>query len=606
MPVYVQICGYDIVKNAPNSTVFANSSLNMTTAREWRFHSFPTPANLPAGHYFLVINGLAIAPSSSGNLSLYQSTSPVSLYLSNYSGSWQNGVQSQAFHYRLVLNWNRTCFPSELGMKVDISGNNKTVDDGSENGTGSVIVQDVPVGFYSTSFHVPIYLNRSVDFHVDYNYTARIKLDTSSVGYVNATGGSPNTWTILPTITRTAGNCWFTMDVPKNWYFLAVVKDNIDITNETQRTGTLIFIQNSSISLGSSWVITARSLAVPFVLNFPITTITLGQSISLSAIPPALSGQFTFIVYNTGSVVIWSESKVHGLAAVPFSYVIPENSFTGDAIVQIVWNNATDAGLQATTYTIVSPGHLELPYIIGAVVAIMSASFIGASVAYELLKRTRRRIEAEHLSMISRVRDLFNLNYVIVLEKKSGVDLYEQSFGEIKQDPTIISGFLSAITSFGLELTNTNEETQTIKLEYKASKILISEYKGFRITVIMKKTPSDAMIDAIKQLSYDIDEKYGKLLVNFSGETTEFQGIRTLIEKRFRVSVLAPLKIQAPSEEELSPIEKGLITKATEILRSSKKETFFANMLFPDQKIDAKEAAALFALFDRNIFTAKE
>ena len=38
---------------------------------------------------------------------------------------------------------------------------------------------------------------------------------------------------------------------------------------------------------------------------------------------------------------------------------------------------------------------------------------------------------------------------------------------------TLISGFLEAIRSFGLELNSSADETQTIKLEYKKSKVLM-------------------------------------------------------------------------------------------------------------------------------------
>lgn len=608
LPIYVQICGYDPIKNAPNGTSYANSSLNMTTAREWRLHVFSTPVNLSAGHYFLVINGISIPSSGppSNLLNLSRSESPTSLYVSDYTSSWQNGVQSQPLHYKLVVNWNRTCMPSELDMKVDIAGTNMTVQDGAVNGTGSMIVDGAPIAFNATTLHVPVHVNRSVDFHFDYNYTVSLKKESNLTGYVNATIGNPNTWTIFPSITRTAGKCWFTMLVPHNWYYTSVFKNDVDITNETQRMGNVLYIMNESITAGSDWQISSRSQPIPFVLTFPVTTVKLGQSISLSVTPPAFLGSFIFIVYNTLGIESYRETQTHGPGQVSFNYTIPENSYTGDGAVTVLWHNGTDAGIESATYTIITPGQSETIVAVGTAMIIIGAGFTIGLPSYTHVKRVRRRIEAGRLSIINKARDLFNLNYIIVLDKHSGVDLYEHSFGEFKLDPTLISGFLSAVSSFGLELTSTNEESQIVKLEYKNSKILMSEYKNFRITVIMKDSPSSNMVEDIKLLSYDIDEKFGKLLVNFSGETTEFQGIKMLMEKRLRVSFIAPLKVNPAAEMKLSPAEKVLFDKAMELVNSSKKETFFASMLFPGQKLDSKAVTAFFALLDKNIFVARE
>ena len=116
-------------------------------------------------------------------------------------------------------------------------------------------------------------------------------------------------------------------------------------------------------------------------------------------------------------------------------------------------------------------------------------------------------------------------------EKEHNLPVYEQHVLETKTDSGLISGFLDAIRSFGIELVDEDVETQSIKLEYKQLKILMSEHKDFRIILILSESPSKDLLESVKELLKQIEEKYLNLLKKFDGDIKPFRGMEDLVEE---------------------------------------------------------------------------
>jgi len=273
---------------------------------------------------------------------------------------------------------------------------------------------------------------------------------------------------------------------------------------------------------------------------------------------------------------------------------------TNPYLLRITVVNPYGESVVSTITIVYTPQNIDW-WLIVIVAGAVSAAFILAIVIYTSARRARRRIEAERMDIINKARDLFNLNNIIILDKRSGIDIYGQTYGEFKLDPTLVSGFLSAIGTFGLELTNTDEDSQTIKLEYKKSKIVISEFKGFRITMIMKDAPSDSMLASLDLFAHDIEQKYGKLLKEFNGETTAFQDMGTLIEKHFHVSFVAPLKVVMRPKAKLTQDEKDIYNKVNDIAMAKGMQPFYASEVLAGEVIDHKAVDAFFSLMHKGI-----
>ena len=180
------------------------------------------------------------------------------------------------------------------------------------------------------------------------------------------------------------------------------------------------------------------------------------------------------------------------------------------------------------------------------------------------LKNTKRKHEAHRQSIFNKYMDVLNLEYFIIIHKKSGVNIYEQILATKTIDASLITGFLEAIRTFGIELTGADEQSQTIKLEYHKSKVLMSEFKSFRILLIMKENPSHDFLESIKELSYDINDKYGKLIENFRGNIDSFYSIKDLLEQHLQTALIYPLK-ETKQEVKLNSDEKTIVNRARTI-----------------------------------------
>ena len=198
--------------------------------------------------------------------------------------------------------------------------------------------------------------------------------------------------------------------------------------------------------------------------------------------------------------------------------------------------------------------------------------------------------------------DVLNLNYVMVSDKLSGLNIYEQMISGKEMNPTLLSGFLQAISSFGIELTDSEEQSQTIKLEFQNSKILMSDFKNYRLINVFEENPSKEFMDSIEPLSQDIDKYYGKLLKNFDGETTKFFGIKELLERYLQISLVYPLKVVITDNTKLNSEEKTLVYLAINYMKKRNSDYFYISYLMSEGDFNPKRAEKILGLIDRRIF----
>lgn len=244
---------------------------------------------------------------------------------------------------------------------------------------------------------------------------------------------------------------------------------------------------------------------------------------------------------------------------------------------------------------------MAIVIIVGAIAFISIFSFT----TYKVAKNSKRKHEAHRQTIFNKYMDVLNLEYFIIIHKKSGLNVYEQILASKTIDATLITGFLEAIRTFGIELTGADEQSQTIKLEYHKSKVLMSEFKSFRILLIMKENPSQDFLESIKELSYDIDNKFGRQIENFKGNTTLFAGIRDLLEQHLQTSLIYPLKI-VQQDIKLKSDEKSMLNRAKSIMKKKNTDYFIVTSLLSIRKgFYAKEAELILNLIKKKIFVPK-
>jgi len=243
------------------------------------------------------------------------------------------------------------------------------------------------------------------------------------------------------------------------------------------------------------------------------------------------------------------------------------------------------------------PLEVFILFVISTIIIIVSSL-----VSYTTYRKKKIKKKNFRNKIFNKYMDVLNLNYVLVSDKLSGINIYEQMISGKEMNHTLLSGFLQAISSFGLELTGAEDQSQTIKLEYQKSKILMSDFKNYRLINVFEDNPSKEFMDSIEPLSQDIDKYYGKLLKNFDGETTKFAGIKELLEKHLQISLVYPLKVVITDNTKLNSEEKTLVYQAINFMKKKNSDYFYISYLMSEGNFNPKRAEKILGLIDRKIF----
>ncbi|MFX1317485.1 MAG: hypothetical protein ACFE9T_16605, partial [Promethearchaeota archaeon] len=169
---------------------------------------------------------------------------------------------------------------------------------------------------------------------------------------------------------------------------------------------------------------------------------------------------------------------------------------------------------------------------------------------------------------------------------------------------TLISGFLQALSSFGIELMKVENQSQTIKLEYKNSIVLMSEFVNLRLILILKDNPSQYLVFSIEDLASDIYKNYGYLIDQFNGDVRQFKGIKDLLIKYLNISIIYPLKlvnIEKLEKIKTSLAEKAMIADVISIMNKKNTDTFYLKDIINEDTCNPKDFKIILKLIEKNI-----
>ena len=627
--VSIQIRGYNASKNAPNDNIILSQPINMSTTRQWWNQSFSSPIPLTKGNYSLVLNVTDVFFQQGKYYWNYNNYNPENpyLYASEYrSGSWSDGIQGEPFSCKLDQKVISDFYPETYDMHAEIGGIPRKIYNGTEPGTGNASISNIDYAPGSENFNIPISINRPYSFIFNCSYNITFKNSFSSDGTLTIKQNS-NEWSIMPVINRTDGNYTVKFSYPNSWDSFSVSKNEIllthgkDFINNTAEKA--IYILNDTIpDENVLWEITAESKTIPIDFIDPDPVITAGEE-SISGVSDPLNGTYTYVLYAGIYEKYRNTTSYNGDGSVvlSFSYIIPPSGPNGDWTAVLYWNNETDAGVITSSFTvtggttIISGGGggggggggsttvtgLD-PLLVFTVSILIIVAIAGSLTSYQLVKRLKKKRDLQMQKLRNKVLDSLNLNYIMISENASGLNVFEQFFGGKEIDPSLISGFLSAIRSFGIELTGTFQQSQTIKLEFQNSKILMNEFRHFRLILLMGENPSDDFIESLDNLAQDVEKTYGDLIRDFDGSLTKFTGIGKLIERHLNVSFLFPLKIISSKATKLTPAEKLVFNKAKQIIKQNNLDYIFTSFLMDDQTYEPKKIKAIFGLIEKGIF----
>jgi hypothetical protein len=609
-PVYVQIQGFDGGTDTPDQNVLATTSINISTPG-WHLQTFEEEISLTTGSYYLVINGSELFPTDKSTYNWFYNGSGslnTNLNTALYDGDWKQDDIGKPFLYKLVQRVNRSFNPEEVNMTAEFNGSSYPILDGSSEGTGNLTINEI-IAPNATEFNIGIGNNRSIGLIFNLSYHIKLINNFISDGQLELKDSSANNWVLTPNFNKIHYNYTVKFNYPTSWYNFSVKRNGVDVTpNITINIlDEYLMIPNDVLIDGASWEINANSPNVVLSLNTPKLKFEPDQDLEFSVLPPINPGNLTYVLINSLGFEEYRETveiAVTTTSEIVLAYTLSSNPNKGIYWAYVYWFDGENAGIKAQDFQVNVPFVLDPLYIV--IIVVGSVLLAGAGfTSYKLVKRSKTKHQEFRQQIYNKYMDVLNLDYFIIIEKRTGLNIYEQILAGKDMDASLITGFLEAIRSFGIELTGANEQSQTIKLEYQQSKIIMSEFKNFRILLIMKDSPSQDFLESIKSLSYGIDEKFGEDIAHFTGNIDKFAGIKALLDQHLETSLIYPLELKTQNVK-ISSDEKALITRAKEVMKMRKTDYFFLSyLLYARKGFQIKDAETVLNLISKKIFQPK-
>lgn len=252
----------------------------------------------------------------------------------------------------------------------------------------------------------------------------------------------------------------------------------------------------------------------------------LGQTIKLEAeirnsLDEPISGGLGTITFKdpTGAIIYEEENITSIDGIMNSSEILIEGDFVqGNYDVEIFWTDGKEIAVYSIQIEVISLSSafpIEILLLIGVI----------AGLAIIVVPSARKYIKQRNWE--KSLRNLFILS-------KDGVNMYDYTFGIEIQRPELISGMISAMTSFMKEATGSQQDLRIIDQEDK--KIIL--YTGIytRAALVCDKD-LPIIHKRIKKFSEEFERNYGKRLLNWSGELTMFKDAEPIVMKYFPVSM---------------------------------------------------------------------
>ncbi len=137
--------------------------------------------------------------------------------------------------------------------------------------------------------------------------------------------------------------------------------------------------------------------------------------------------------------------------------------------------------------------------------------------------------------------ELGNLQHVFIFHEESGVCLYYHPFTDVKIDPQLISGFLSALTSFGGQyddgITKKKKPKQgkakgtpgLKELVYREYRILMGDSWPCKFAFLITGKGSDILRSKISGFIDHFMQKYDEALKDWKSNVRLFKDAGTMI-----------------------------------------------------------------------------
>ena len=140
-------------------------------------------------------------------------------------------------------------------------------------------------------------------------------------------------------------------------------------------------------------------------------------------------------------------------------------------------------------------------------------------------------------SLVQKINHIYAMNilqYLMVINKTAGLAIFQHDFSSGSEvDADLISGFLTAIQDFGMEISR-GEDTLMKKLAYKNFQIELDDGEFSKTALILKGKPIDYLNKKLKFFITEFETSFKSELENFTGDIAVFDPAVDLVKKIFQ------------------------------------------------------------------------
>jgi hypothetical protein len=230
--------------------------------------------------------------------------------------------------------------------------------------------------------------------------------------------------------------------------------------------------------------------------------------------------------------------------------------------------------------------------IIGAAIALVGGSIAVYKGVVVPKKREKSRILKEVKTIFD---DAINLEHILLLYKGTGTCIYFKSFGSEEIDPELISGFISAICSFGKDLVCQEELNE---INYGDKMLLLSDGEYIRVALVLSKKASIILRKNLMEFISVFEKSYIDALPNWRGQLNIFRNSGILIDEILSTSIILPHEISdefSNVKALKNPHSKEVLKVANNLMKSSDRKFFFiATLLKEATEKTSKDTAEIF------------
>ncbi len=385
----------------------------------------------------------------------------------------------------------------------------------------------------------------------------------------------------------------FTQD--NNWYYGTISTSQI-ANNGTYQITLIVVRTNFENSTYSFNLTIQRKFETKIEIVDPPLEVTAGQSFQLIFRASVNNGTDWFPLEGVEiSIVVRVNGEIHDsdtettndAGRAEFTITIPNDATSMNLDIELDENyNFNSTSLEIDDISVQSPPSsppginlrdlLPILIIIGAVAGIgISAGGVYRGVVVPR-KQQRQQVLKEVRTIFD---DAINLEHLLVLYKGMGACIYFKSMGSEKIDPDLISGFISAVSSFGQEI---ESQKSLNEMKYGDKTLLLSDGEYIRVAIVLNKKASLPLRRNLKRFVGRFEERYAESLPNWVGQLKLFSDAGSLVDEIFNTSITLPHRADYNASDIKSletNLGKEMVKVIEEVLKESGRDFLFISKL---------------------------